>query len=352
MKKQYAKTILWAAMAVLVLAGAMSGQALAAAPVYNQEGEALFFLPNTETYQGRTMIPLRAWAEYFGAEVKWAPKEITVQLRDITLWLQAGKKEVPYQRGKKQYEPILLDCAPVVKGGKTLVPLRLLTLLMTTDITYKNAEQTILFGETPFDDSSIFYGQIPQGPVDKAALEKTVAAYREKNALDYKELFAVCDRFLGSPLRQYIGSFVFDYKPQAAEAMRKSYAYYFADGVLASDGWKAFETIASTSRSELALSIIEVSSTKNKITGTFVVNLSPALSDIPLVFEAELTKKDAAWLAAAPKNTLNGWTEKKAAGWQITKISNARSYLNIQSLENHEPHIFEKWQIMRSLPTE
>lgn len=349
MKKQMERRFLSASLAGMVFFGALSGQAFAAVSLYNQEGEALYFPLYEEIHDGCTMIPLRAFAEYYGAEVKWQPGEIIVMLRDTTVWLQVGKKEAFYQKANKPRQKITLDYAPIEKGDKVLVPLRLFTGAMEMDTTYKDEEQTILLGKTAFDETSIFYEQIYQGEVDKVALEEMARHYQAQNELALEELWSICDRFLGHPLT---ACFIKGLEPQAAEKRQENSAYYFADGVMASDGWKAFETVALTSRSDLELSLVDVTSTKDKISGTFVVDLFSVLFDIPLVFEAELTRKDNQWLLAAPADTLSGWDNNSVDGWQITKISNIRSYLNVQALRSHEPHIYEKWLLMQALPKE
>ena len=349
MKKQMGRLLLSASLASMVFCGALSGQALAAVSLYNQEGEGLYFPLYEDIHEGCTMIPLRAFAEYYGAEVKWQPSEITVMLRDTTVWLQVGKKEAFYQKSSKSPQKIVLDYAPMEKGDKVLAPLRLFTETMGMGTTYKNAEQAILLGETAFDETSIFYERVYQGAVDEAALAETVRHYQAENELTLAELWSICDRFLGYPLTSY---FAKGFEPQTAEKMQENSAYYFADGVMASHGWKAFATVALTSRSDLELSLVDVTSTRDKISGTFVVNLFSVLYDIPLVFEAELTRKDNQWLLAAPADTLSGWDNYGVDGWQITKISNIRSYLNVQALQSHEPHIYEKWQLMQALPKE
>jgi hypothetical protein len=70
---------------------------------------------------GRTLVPVRAIFEAFGAELEWVEATQTVISRrgGITVILQIGNNTM-YRNGV----PIQLDVAPRLVGGRTLVPVR------------------------------------------------------------------------------------------------------------------------------------------------------------------------------------------------------------------------------------
>jgi len=90
---------------------------------------------------GRTFVPLRFITEAFGAKVEWMnpTQTILIQYGDITITMQIGNKTV-FVNGKAS----LLDAPPVIKNGRTFVPLRFLSETFGCEILWNNATQEIV----------------------------------------------------------------------------------------------------------------------------------------------------------------------------------------------------------------
>ncbi len=70
---------------------------------------------------GRTLVPIRFIAEGFGGEVGWdgEEKKITIEIGKTTIVMWIGKKTALIN--DKEYK---LDVPPIIKDGRTLVPIR------------------------------------------------------------------------------------------------------------------------------------------------------------------------------------------------------------------------------------
>jgi len=73
--------------------------------------------------EGRTLVPLRAIFEALGADVIWDPEFQTIyaQKDDVAVGLMIGSNRM-FRNGISS----LIDVAPVIVGGRTLVPTRLI----------------------------------------------------------------------------------------------------------------------------------------------------------------------------------------------------------------------------------
>ena len=93
----------------------------------------------------RTMVPIRALSEGFGATVEWneAANEVVI----------SGKKEVrltidqltAYVDG----EGVMLDCAPVLVSGRTFVPLRFVSEAFGYNVQYVASTEQIVIDDSP-----------------------------------------------------------------------------------------------------------------------------------------------------------------------------------------------------------
>lgn len=121
MKKTW--TLLLAAV-MLVLGIGVSAPAEAADIQVEIDGQTVAFDQPPIIENDRVMVPMRALAEALGAEVGWDGERrmMTATLDYNTLYLNIGMY-VMY----KNYEPIVLDAAPMIVGGRTLAPLRALS---------------------------------------------------------------------------------------------------------------------------------------------------------------------------------------------------------------------------------
>lgn len=95
--------------------------------------------------EGRTMVPLRAIAESFGADVSWDPDTQTVEILrgETKLELTVGNAEA-----KVNDETVVLDCAPVIVEDRTMVPLRFIGEALSCQVRYVSATEKILIDDT------------------------------------------------------------------------------------------------------------------------------------------------------------------------------------------------------------
>ncbi|MDD4614813.1 MAG: stalk domain-containing protein, partial [Caldisericia bacterium] len=110
---------------------------------WTKNGEALKDLDApAQIMSGRTMVPLRAIAEAFGAEVGYDPvsKGITITLGDSLSIAMTVGEIVANVNG----EEVILDVAPViVDGGRTLVPIRFIGEAFGAEVLWDAATRTV-----------------------------------------------------------------------------------------------------------------------------------------------------------------------------------------------------------------
>jgi hypothetical protein len=89
----------------------------------------------------RTMVPIRAIAEAFGAEVKWFNKTQTVEiaLDGIFISMQIGNRIAMV--GNKVY---MLDAPPVIRDNRTFVPVRFIAEGLNSKVEWDSANSTVL----------------------------------------------------------------------------------------------------------------------------------------------------------------------------------------------------------------
>lgn len=89
---------------------------------------------------GRVMVPYRTIGEAIGATVKWdkANNQVIVQNEENIVKLTIGERTA-WINGKKQ----ILDTAPIVKHGTTLVPLRFLAESLKADVKWDQVTMTV-----------------------------------------------------------------------------------------------------------------------------------------------------------------------------------------------------------------
>ncbi|MBQ4088227.1 MAG: peptidylprolyl isomerase [Clostridia bacterium] len=94
----------------------------------------------------RTMVPVRAVSESFGAKVTWVPetRNIFIQSKDksITLTVDSAEAQV---NGEK----VILDAAPTIVGDITFVPVRFVTESMGYYVYFASSTSSVLVGDTP-----------------------------------------------------------------------------------------------------------------------------------------------------------------------------------------------------------
>ncbi|MCX8094712.1 MAG: stalk domain-containing protein [Caldisericia bacterium] len=91
---------------------------------------------------GRTLVPIRFIAEAFGAEVQWDGSTKTVRIylssKNIKIILQIDNK-ISYVNDKK----IILDVPPLIKDGRTFVPIRFIAESFGAEVQWDGVEKKI-----------------------------------------------------------------------------------------------------------------------------------------------------------------------------------------------------------------
>lgn len=101
---------------------------------------------------GRTMIPMRAFFESLGAHVEWNQNERSVTARrgDRTVRLVIGS-DLAHINGR----PYVLDAVPVLRMGRTFIPLRFVAEALDTAVHYDGKQKVISISTGPEPISSL-----------------------------------------------------------------------------------------------------------------------------------------------------------------------------------------------------
>src|SRR6056297_2667820 len=120
---------------------------------------------------GRTLIPVRAVSEAFGANVAWDPMQRTVTIvrgeTEIVLGIDSMEAMVNGEQAP-------LDVPPEIMGGRTVVPLRFVLEKMGWECKWDGENIEIIEEETDAEDDS---AEEPEDPED---------AEEDENAADTK----------------------------------------------------------------------------------------------------------------------------------------------------------------------
>lgn len=104
-------------------------------------GTPLTFDVAPTVIQGVPMTPFRHLIEHAGGDVKWEPvdKEVVATTDGKTIWLKIGDKIA-----KIDASNIQLELAPLIKSGRTIVPLSFIKEALNVDIDYDKATGHVL----------------------------------------------------------------------------------------------------------------------------------------------------------------------------------------------------------------
>lgn len=88
----------------------------------------------------RVLVPLRAIGEALGAQVDWEPnsKLITVTKNDLSIQMTIGSKKVSLN-GQQDF----MDTSPVIKNGRTMIPLRYIGEYFGRTVEWNSASRTV-----------------------------------------------------------------------------------------------------------------------------------------------------------------------------------------------------------------
>jgi len=90
--------------------------------------------------KGRTMVPVRVIAEAFGAAIAYdsITRGITIRLGEMIIQLQTDNPNATIN-GKE----VKLDVPPIVRVGRTFVPIRFISEAFGANVSFDNATRTI-----------------------------------------------------------------------------------------------------------------------------------------------------------------------------------------------------------------
>ncbi|MCX6083554.1 MAG: ABC transporter substrate-binding protein, partial [Caldiserica bacterium] len=93
-----------------------------------------------EIISGRTFVPVRLITETYGATVDWNPawRTVTIKLGEVQVMLTIGVSEAMVGSDTQ-----LLEAAPYIKAGRTMVPLRLISEAFGLSVYYDSQTKTI-----------------------------------------------------------------------------------------------------------------------------------------------------------------------------------------------------------------
>ncbi len=113
--------------------------------------------------QWRTMVPVRAISEAFGAEVGWNGdiREVTIRLDGTEIRLYVDNTEAQVNGAA-----VTLDSAPVIVEGRTFVPLRFVGEALSCNVNYAAASRHIVIDNTKvvmqYGDVSFSFAELQQ----------------------------------------------------------------------------------------------------------------------------------------------------------------------------------------------
>jgi len=89
----------------------------------------------------RTMVPIRAIAEAFGAKVNWQAKSETVEIELDGIFISMQIGNTMAMVGQKIY---VLDAPPIIRKSRTFVPIRFISEALLSEVKWDAATQTVI----------------------------------------------------------------------------------------------------------------------------------------------------------------------------------------------------------------
>lgn len=111
--------------------------------------KAVDFDVQPQIKEGRTLVPLRGIFESLGATVNWdnTSRTITITNADKIILMQPKKTEVEVNGQHK-----ILDVAPYINNGRTMVPLRFISENLDANVEWINTTRTVKINSLPIED--------------------------------------------------------------------------------------------------------------------------------------------------------------------------------------------------------
>ena len=96
--------------------------------------------------EGRTMLPMRAIFERLGANVTWMEEDklIFATKGDCLIIMQIDNNKMSVRKsGAEENTSIVLDVAPFIENGRTLVPVRAVAESLDANVEWVNETRTV-----------------------------------------------------------------------------------------------------------------------------------------------------------------------------------------------------------------
>ena len=136
---------------------------------------------------GTTMIPLRGLLEIMGAEIGWdgATQKVMVKKGETEIELRIADKDVYVKSGEGEFKKYILTTPPIIKDGRTFIPLRFVTENLGYSVSWDGETQTItiMLKEAVKEEPEI--KEEPESSTDKTEEIKTEPEKEEIE--EYKE---------------------------------------------------------------------------------------------------------------------------------------------------------------------
>lgn len=323
--------------------------------IYDGNGKMLLIKPQQQSINFTTMLPVDFLAEFWQGGLDWQEPEAILAIGDTLLTFISGQNYLTKEVAEKK-QIIDLSVAPYILEGKLMVPLRTSFTALGKPIEFfGQGDNAIILGKykdvvisETRGSYSIRYEELPITITEKE-LSKSgfIDRWQKNNVYSITEIW---DN-LGFPfydINKLSCSYIFDYAEEDRKNLREN--YFIAEEVKNSEAWQDFIQICSTAKGDLDFCFVDVYSTEDKIYGSFYANLNYVLGFAPLVFEAEFTRQS----KEVPENLPIEIKEQQLTefAWKLTKISNPRAYLNLQSLKQAEPENYNLLIISRPYLTQ
>ncbi|MDR1560097.1 MAG: hypothetical protein LBS84_10460 [Clostridiales bacterium] len=184
----------------LVLISLLSVHSYAADEIYVlMNGEPIVFDVQPQNIDGRVLVPFRAVGEAIGAKVEWSEDTQSV-------WMYSGGQYIGLTIGEKTIRigkmggpeiPVVLDVAPLIIDGRTLVPVRAVSEGLRCDVQWDSDSKTVLI-------TSNQYGARTVESKEEllAVIEENITEQRSNFSVDTINLtdetigLNICDYFL------------------------------------------------------------------------------------------------------------------------------------------------------------
>lgn len=322
--------------------------------IYDDNGKMLLIKPQ-QSINFTTMLPVDFLAEFWKGILDWQEPEAILTIGDTSLTFISGQNYLTKEvAGEKQ--TIDLVVAPYILEGKLMVPLRTSFIALGKPIEFfGQGDNSIILGKykdvailETRDGYSIRHEKLPITITEKTLSKSGFIDRWQKN--NVYSITEVWDNLVVpfDDINRISNSYIFDYTEEGRKKLRKN--YFIAEEVKNNEAWQDFIQISSNAKGDLDFCFVDIHSTENKIYGSFCANFNYVLGFAPLVFEAEFTRQSKEDLENVPTEVKEQHLTEFA--WKLTKISNPRAYLNLQSLKQAEPENYNLLIIYRPYLTQ